>query len=121
MSSTKSKNIANRTAPLNARYAALKSELQGLGFVCVGSLQSRYLECGKVACRCHADASNRHGPYNYWTRKVAGKTVSVLIPAEDAAVYREWLANNRALDRIVRQMRKLSARALYLTTSRRAR
>lgn len=115
------KDTRSRLGQLGERYARLKSELHALGFVCVGSLQSRHLECGKGACRCHDDPANRHGPYHYWTRKVAGKTVAVLIPADDIVLYREWLANNRTLDRVVRQMRKVSARALSLTIARKAR
>jgi hypothetical protein len=100
------------------RYAKLKAELQELGFICVGSLQTRFLECGKPTCRCHADPANRHGPYHYWTRKVAGKTVAVLVSEEDLGLYSEFVANNRELDRVVREMRKVSARVLALSTRR---
>jgi hypothetical protein len=58
------------------RYTALKQELQSLGFVCVGSVQTRYLECGQAACRCHRIPALRHGPYPYWTRKVKGLQAS---------------------------------------------
>ncbi len=101
------------------RYAQLKQELRGLGFVCVGSLQTRYLECGKTGCRCHDSPANRHGPYHYWTRKVKGRTISVLLNPAALELYREWIQNNRALDRLVRQMRQLSARALTLQTGKR--
>ena len=121
MSRTTTTDTTSRLGHVRERYARLKEELQGLGFVCVGSLQSRHLECGKGACRCHRDPGNRHGPYHYWTRKVAGKTVAVMIPADDVVLYREWLANNRALDRVVRQMRQVSARALLFTLARKAR
>jgi hypothetical protein len=114
-------NAASRLEQCRARYAQLKSELQELGFVCVGSLQTRHLECGKPTCHCHESPSNRHGPYHYWTRKVAGKTVSVLVSDEDLVRYREWIASNRALDRVVREMRKISARALTLRTARKPR
>lgn len=98
------------------RYAQLKEELRSLGFVCVGSLQTRYLECGKAACHCHDDPANRHGPYHYWTRKVQGRTVAVLIGEEEVMLYREWIENNRALDKAVREMRKVASRALALQT-----
>jgi len=111
----------SRLEQCRARYAQLKAELQKLGFVCVGSLQTRHLECGKAKCRCHEDPANRHGPYHYWTRKVAGKTVAVLVSEEDLGLYREWVARNRDLDRVVREMRKVSARALTLSTARKGR
>ena len=51
------------------QYDALKAELQTLGFLCQGSLQTRRVACGKTTCRCHHDPDARHGPYHYWTRK----------------------------------------------------
>ena len=35
------------------RDNALKAELQTVGFICQGSVQTRRLECGKAACHCH--------------------------------------------------------------------
>src|SRR4030067_1320157 len=78
-----------------ARYAQLKEELRSLGFVCVGSLQTRYLECGKAACHCHDDPANRHGPYHYWTRKVQGRTVAVLIGEGGGMLYRGRIGKDR--------------------------
>jgi hypothetical protein len=43
------------------RYAELKQELQGLGLVCVGSVQTRYLECGTANRRCYDSPAHRHG------------------------------------------------------------
>ena len=57
------------------RYDALKAELQSLGFLFQGSLQTRRIVCGKTTCRCYHDPDARHGPYHYWTRKDRGKTV----------------------------------------------
>jgi hypothetical protein len=108
------KNDDSSFEKCRARYARLKEELQGLGFVCVGSLQTRYLECGKAGCHCHEDPANRHGPYHYWTRKVQGRTVAVLIGEDDLITYQQWIANNRALEKVVREMRKVAARALTL-------
>lgn len=116
-----SNNASIRLEQCRVRYAQLKAELQELGFVCVGSLQTRYLACGKAICRCHEDLANRHGPYHYWTRKVGGKTVAVLLGEEDLVIYREWIASNRELERVIREMRKLSARALTLSTARKGR
>lgn len=115
------KSTTSQLEQCRARYAHLKAELRELGFVCVGSLQTRHLECGKASCRCHADPANRHGPYHYWTRKVGGKTVAVLVSQADLDLYRAWVASNRELDRVVREMRKVSARALTLSTTRKAR
>ena len=103
-----------------ARYNALKAELQAVGFVCQGSIQTRPVECGKATCRCHKDPANRHGPYHYWTRKAHGKTVGLMLTEEELPLYREWIENNRALQRVLRDMRTVSTRALALTTGRKA-
>lgn len=116
-----SKDHNGRLEKCRKRYAQLKAELRELGFVCVGSLQTRLLECGKTGCRCHEDPANRHGPYHYWTRKLHGRTIAVLIAEDELALYREWIENNRALHRAVREMRKVSARALVLHTGTKGR
>lgn len=100
------------------RYAALKAELQLIGFVSQGSVQTRRLVCGNPACRCHRDSQYLHGPYHYWTRKQRGKTVGLKLAEDHAAIFREWIENNRRLERILREMRRVSARALALTTGR---
>ena len=68
--------------------------------------------------RCHRDPDARHGPYRYWTHKVRGKTVSLLLSEDELALYQEWLENNRELERVVREMRHVSSRALALITDR---
>jgi hypothetical protein len=102
------------------RYNALKAELQAIGFLCQGSVQTRRTECGKATCRCHEAPENRHGPYHYWTRKARGKTVGLMLTEDELALYREGIQNNRHVERILRDMRTLSTRALALTTGRKA-
>ncbi len=102
------------------RYNALRVELQAVGFVCQGSIQTRSIQCGKASCSCHDDPDNRHGPYHYWTRKSRGKTVGLMLTDDELPLYREYIQNNRKLDRLLRQMRNVSARALALTTGRKA-
>lgn len=100
------------------RYAQEKQKLQNLGFVVPGSVQARYQECGKASCHCHVSAAERHGPYYYWTRKVKGKTVGVMLTKEEFEIYRQWIDNNRALTRIVRTLQQISGRALAVVTRR---
>lgn len=116
-----SKNSSDRLAQCAKQYARLKADLQTVGYVCVGSVQSRRLRCGSPACRCHQDDAYRHGPYHYWTRKVGGKTISVILTEHQMVLYREWIDNNRALERIVRLIREVSLRALKSTVEPKAR
>jgi hypothetical protein len=113
-----SKNHSDRVHALQQRYVELKQKMQDVGFVCVGSLQTRYLSCGTASCHCHQDPARRHGPYHYWTRKVQGRTVAVLLKPDEVARYREWIENNRQLEALVREMRRISGRALNLKTAR---
>ncbi len=106
------------------RYERLKRELASVakrvGFLLTGTVQSRFFECGKnVNCHCHEDPANRHGPYHYWTRKVKGKTVSVSLTNEQATLFRDCMENTRALERLLKQMRRESMRAIALTTLKR--
>ena len=64
--------------------------------------------------------SERHGPYHYWTRKARGKTVGLKLTEDELGLYREWIENNRELERLVKEMRRISSRVLALITGRQA-
>ena len=111
---TSGKSRFERWRASEQRYRELEQQLQEVGFVCVGSLQTRYLPCGNATCRCHQDPAKRHGPYHYWTRKVKGRTITVLLKQEQVPLYREWIQNNRRLEHLVQEMRRISAQVLSL-------
>src|SRR5258706_6549954 len=79
------------------RAAGIAAELASLGLALPGTLIERHVRCGKPACRCHADPPALHGPYPQWTRKVAAKTVTLLVPDEQLDHYRAWLDNQPQL------------------------
>ena len=60
------------------------------------------------------------GPYHYWTRKARGKTVGLKLTEDELGLYREWIENNRELERLVKEMRRVSSRVLALITGRQA-
>ena len=105
-----------RQAHLEARIETLKHELLRLGDLRPGTLSEQYNVCGKAGCRCKADPPILHGPYYLWTRKVAGKTTSRLVTAEQADQYRQWIANRRTLDEITTAIDELSHQAAELLT-----
>jgi hypothetical protein len=107
----------NELADIERRYRATKNRLQELGFVIAGSVGERHLTCGKANCRCRTDPAQRHGPYIEYTRKVAGKTHSRRLTAEQAEQYRGWIANRRLLDEITATMDDLSHQAVRLLTN----
>ena len=93
---------------LRADYEATKARLAEIGFTCEGSVVERYTTCKNPNCRC-ADPDQRHGPYWQMSWKQNGKTVSKILPAQDAVLYREWIANRRALEAVLNEMRDISA------------
>ena len=101
-------------ARLHHRYRALQHQLARLGFIASGSVIERYTVCGSPGCRCHADPPVRHGPYHQHTRKMAGKTVTRRLTAEQADRYREQIANRRTLDRLIAEMEQISTQAREL-------
>lgn len=102
--------LDRRLERLRRHYEAIKARLSEAGFICEGSLQELYTSCGNPNCRC-ADPAQRHGPYWQLTWKEHGKTVTRRLPAEDAVLYQEWIANRRQLEATIEQMRDLSRQA----------
>lgn len=98
----------------HAQFRALAAELASIGYVLQGSITTRWMACGKVACRCTHDPAARHGPYHAWTYKRRGKTVCVYLTPEQATVCAQWIKNNRRLERIVGRLRAISRRLAQL-------
>jgi hypothetical protein len=96
------------------QYEKVKAEILALGYVLQGSVIERWKACGKTACRCHADVRARHGPYYQWSWKSRGRTVTVYLDKEQAALCKRWIANNRRLERILARIRSLSLRVARL-------
>lgn len=88
------------------------AQLAGLGFVLPGTVLHRHARCGKPNCRCHADPPVLHGPFWSWTRKVAGKTITRRLTADQLHDYQPWLDNSRHLRALVSELEDLSLRVL---------
>jgi hypothetical protein len=96
---------------LEEDHRARQHQLDGIGLVLRGSIGARMVRCGKPTCRPKADPPFLHGPYYLWTRKVAAKTVTVQLTAEQAARCQLWIRNIRRLDRLVKELQALGLRA----------
>src|SRR6266568_3295798 len=101
-------------ARLQHRYRALTEQIRDLGFIATGSVTERYTVCTAAGCRCHHDPPERHGPYLQHTRKVAGKTVTTRLTAEQAQRYRDEIGNRRRLDELIAAMDEISTQAREL-------
>jgi len=100
--------LQEREDQLRSEYELLKQQIAELGFICTGSLMSVYHRCGNPSCACADDPNARHGPYNRWTRKVNAKTVTRTLTDEQANECRRCIENQRKLQGIIAEMRRLS-------------
>ena len=96
-------------SPAERRQRELATEIAAIGFVLPGSVNVVSRRCGKPNCRCRADPPKLHGPYVTWTRKVAGKTVTRRLSAEQLERYRPWFENKRRLRELIAELEALSA------------
>lgn len=102
--------LTRRLEQCRADYDIAKARLAEVGFICEGSLAEIYTCCRNPNCRC-ADPDQRHGPYWQLTWKEAAKTVSRRLSADEARLYKEWIANRRQLQSVIGQMHVVSRRA----------
>jgi hypothetical protein len=93
------------------RYRELAAQLADIGMISAGTLTRRYTRCTSPGCKCRADPPQPHGPYWQWTRKIDGKTVTRRLTPAEAKLYREWIANDRRMRRLIDQMRTVAAKA----------
>jgi hypothetical protein len=101
-------------APQHAksRQRQIMAEIAKIGFCLPGSLVERTTRCGTPSCRCHTDPSRRHGPYPSWTRRVAGKTVTRTLNAQQAERYAPLFANGRRLRELIDELEALSVQVV---------
>lgn len=97
---------------LQKEYSELSKKLSKIGYICKGSVMVLYVKCGKPYCRCKTDENAKHGPYNIWTRKVKGKTVTRHLSEKQANLCREYIQNSKKLESIIKEMRNLSVSIL---------
>ncbi|OGV91207.1 MAG: hypothetical protein A3K19_23300 [Lentisphaerae bacterium RIFOXYB12_FULL_65_16] len=69
---------------LLARRLHVMAELQSLGDFRQGSLVERFRRCGKPRCHCANPGDPGHGPSFSLTRSAEGKTITQVIPAQEA-------------------------------------
>jgi virulence-associated protein VapD len=84
---------------LPLRYRQLQRQLGQIGFVSQGSVFQR--------------RPTQQGSRYVWTRKVKAKTVTVALSQEQYQWLRQAVANQRKLERLVRQMQQLSHQIVF--------
>lgn len=111
---TRKKRPVRTLADYELAHRQLAERLSRIGFLWPGSLTRRYLPCGNPRCACRTDREARHGPYVYWSTKKEGKTISRKLPAEEAQILEQWVANRRETKEILDEMMAISQKAYRL-------
>jgi len=91
---------SSAAGPLRRRYAQLRRKLGQVGYLSQGSVQDR---------------TGRGRGYQ-WTRKLARKTITVSLTAEQFAALKQAVGNYRKLRRQLRELEQLSRRIIFQTT-----
>lgn len=116
MSKTTGQRSEKKLKKLREDYQKIKQEIADVGHVVPGTLQKRSYACGQPYCHCKRDGI-LHGPYYHWTRKVDGKTVSLSLDKETAAIVQEWIQNKRKLRTLCTRLEKTSLEILKITAN----
>jgi hypothetical protein len=96
------KRITNSADRPQRQYQLLRRRLAQLGYISQGSVQDR--------------TSRKGGGAGYqWTRKVAQKTITVSLTADQFAKMKEAVSNYRKLRQQLKQMEKLSRSIIFQT------
>jgi hypothetical protein len=90
-------------AGLEKHFDRLRKKLARTGYISRGSVLAR-----------SAATSGRSG--YQWTRKVAGKTISVSLSKEQYQALRKAISNERKLSKTIEQMEKVSRQLLFQRT-----
>lgn len=113
-SSSRRKKLTQLLERYDQERRQLATQLAEVGYIWHGSVTRRWQTCGQGTCHCHREAEARHGPYAYWTTKVAGKTVSRLLKEAEADLYETWIRNRHQIERTVAALKRLSEKVAPL-------
>jgi hypothetical protein len=108
------KRSTRRLEGYEHRYRELARQLAEIGYIASGSLAERFTRCGKPNCACQGDPPKLHGPYWHWTAKIDGKTVNRRLSEREAALYNEWIENDRRARALLAKMREVATKATSL-------
>jgi len=99
------KNTSSQArAGLEKHFERLRQKLARTGYISRGSVLARSVS-----------TSGRSG--YQWTRKVAGKTISVSLSQEQFEAMRQAVSNQRELSKTIEQMERVSRQLLFQTTA----
>jgi hypothetical protein len=95
---------------LEKRQIELKEKSYRLGNLCVGTIQERFLPCGKPNCQCKKKNGKKHGPYYYLSftgRENDKRMVAITLSKEDVSGIKERIENFKKLEDEIRELLKI--------------
>jgi hypothetical protein len=95
---------------LEERRSQIREQLATIGDLRPGSLVARYRKCGKPNCHCAGEDERGHGPSWSLTRRVRGKTVTRIIPADAVPETQTQIAEYQRLRRLTGELVEVSER-----------
>src|SRR3989304_7158537 len=99
--------MGEKSQQLLQQYKELAGKLARTGLIVQGSLSAVRYRCGKDNCACSRDEARKHGDYLLLTYKHQGKTVSKKLTGRQAALWREFIGNNKRIKMFLGRMRTL--------------
>jgi len=100
------------------RIAHIRAILNGMDYLCSGTLLERMKMCGKPGCRCAQDPEARHGPYYEWGHMKAGKLVHRTVSPKQATILRLAIANYRKAKKLMQAWEDLTERLMDAEATR---
>jgi hypothetical protein len=100
------------TERLRRRFARLAARIGKSGWILLGTLHERRIPRPRI----RATAAKTYGPYYQWTFRQKGRTITVNLSASQVSLFRRAIQRQRALEKILSEMRSLSRSYLEATT-----
>jgi hypothetical protein len=100
-------------ASAQQRYQRLVAQLARLELIAQGTITERVIVRPDPQTRSR---KKEYGPYYQWTWKREGKTVTINLTAAQAKEFQKAIDQQRRLEKILQQMRKLSLDILVQST-----
>lgn len=108
MTETATNDIEEQLSHYKSEYAATKARIMDIGFICKGSINKRWIQCGTKSCACRGDPAKRHGPYYQLSWKEKRKTRSHFLSSENVDLYKKWIENRRTFMSLIDQLEAIS-------------
>jgi hypothetical protein len=88
----------------------LKTKINNLDYISVGTISKIYKQCGKASCHCTQSKEHWHGPYYIWTRKEKSKTITKSLSDKQARHCMAAIKNMKRLNQYIQKWKNESVK-----------